>query len=110
MDSINVINMAITTVNRQKRNLYFPQANLTIYYSSLKTFNKLPIEIKNTSSNLSKFKSVLKHFFKHSLILYYRRMIIVCSILVLSFVCLIVKCFCVLHCCIIDLFYILWIS
>jgi hypothetical protein len=37
-----------------------------VYYVGIKIFNKLPIEIKNTSSNLSKFKSVLKNFFKHS--------------------------------------------
>jgi hypothetical protein len=56
-----------TIVTRQKQNLYFPQANLTIYqkgvyYADIKIFNKLPIRIKNASSNLSKFKSVLKHF------------------------------------------------
>jgi hypothetical protein len=106
-----------TIVTRQKQNLYFPQANLTIYqkgvyFAGIKVFNKLPIEIKNTSSNLSKFKSALKHFLS-TLILHYRRIlkvIIMCAILVLSFVCLVVKCFCVLYCCIIDLFYILWIS
>jgi hypothetical protein len=39
------------------QNLYLPQANLTIYqkgvyYAGIKIFNRLPIEIKNTSNNL----------------------------------------------------------
>jgi hypothetical protein len=47
-----------TTVTRQKQNLCFPQANLTIYqkgvyYAGIKILKKLPIGIKNTSSNLS---------------------------------------------------------
>jgi hypothetical protein len=52
---------------RQKQNLYFLQANLMmyqkgVYYTGIKIFNKVPIQIKDTSSNFSKFKSVLKHF------------------------------------------------
>jgi hypothetical protein len=52
---------------RQGQNLYLPQANLTIYqkgayYVGIKVFNKLPIEIKNTSNNLKKFKVALRHF------------------------------------------------
>jgi hypothetical protein len=48
-------------------NLYLPQANLTIYqrgvnYAGVKIFNKLPIEIRNTSNNINKFKAMLKHF------------------------------------------------
>jgi hypothetical protein len=55
------------TETKQRQNLYRPQANLTIYqngvhYAGIKVFNKLPIEIKNTCSNLRKFKAVLKHF------------------------------------------------
>jgi hypothetical protein len=54
-------------VTRQRQNVYLPQANLTIYqrgvnYAGVKIFNKLPVEIKNTSSNLNKFKAMLKHF------------------------------------------------
>ena len=41
---------------RQGNNLYLPQANLTIYqkgayYSGIKTFNNLPLEIKNVAGN-----------------------------------------------------------
>ena len=52
---------------RQRNNLYLPQANLTIcqkgvYYSGIKIFNNLPLEIKNVAGNLKKFKIVLKQF------------------------------------------------
>jgi hypothetical protein len=51
----------------KRQNLYLPQANLAIFqrevnYAGVKIFNKLPIEIRNTSSNLNKFKAMLKHF------------------------------------------------
>jgi len=41
---------------RQINNLYIPQANLTIYqkgayYSGIKMFNNLPLEIKNVTGN-----------------------------------------------------------
>ena len=41
---------------RQRNNLYFPQANLTIYhkaayYSGIKIFNTLRLEIKNVAGN-----------------------------------------------------------
>ena len=44
---------------RQRNNLYLPQANLTIYqkgayYSGIKTFNNLPLEIKNVAGNKKK--------------------------------------------------------
>jgi hypothetical protein len=44
---------------RQRNNLYFPQANLTIYqkgayYSGIKIFNSLPLEIKNVAGNQKK--------------------------------------------------------
>jgi len=44
---------------RQRNNLYLPQANLTIYqigayYSGIKIFNYLPLEIKNASGNQNK--------------------------------------------------------
>jgi hypothetical protein len=56
-----------TIDTRQRQNLYLPQANLTIYqkgvhYAGIKIFNKLPIEIKNTSNNFKKFKVALRHF------------------------------------------------
>ena len=40
----------------QRNNLYFPQANLIIYqkgayYSGIKIFNNLPLEIKNVAGN-----------------------------------------------------------
>ena len=46
---------------RQRNNLYLPQANLTIYqkgayYSQIKIFNNLPLEIKNIADNQNKFK------------------------------------------------------
>ena len=41
---------------RQRNNLYLPQTNLTIYqkagyYSGIKIFNNLPLEIKNVAAN-----------------------------------------------------------
>jgi len=44
---------------RQRNNLYLPQANLTIYqkgayYSRIKIFNNLPLEIKNIAGNQKK--------------------------------------------------------
>jgi hypothetical protein len=50
---------------RQRNNLYFPQANLTIYqkgayYSGIKTFNNLPSKFKNVAGNQKKFKNTLK--------------------------------------------------
>jgi hypothetical protein len=44
---------------RQRYNLYLPRANLTIYqkgayYSGIKIFNNLPLEIKNTAGNQKK--------------------------------------------------------
>jgi hypothetical protein len=57
-----------TIITRQnKKPVNKKQANLRIYqkgayYAGLKIFNKLPIEIKNTSNTLSNFKSVLKQF------------------------------------------------
>jgi len=44
---------------RQRNNLHLPQANLTIYqkgayYSGIKIFNNLPLEIKNVAGNQKK--------------------------------------------------------
>jgi len=52
---------------RQRNNLYLPQANLTIYqkgtyYSGIKIFNNLPLQIKNVADNQRKFKTVLKNY------------------------------------------------
>ena len=52
---------------RQKNNLHLPQANLTIYqkgayYSGIKMFNNLPLEIKNVADNQKKIKTALKKF------------------------------------------------
>jgi len=46
---------------RQRNNLYLPQANLTIYqkgayYSRIKFFNILPLEIKNVAGNKKNLK------------------------------------------------------
>jgi len=46
---------------RQSNNLYLPPANLTIYqkgayYSGIKIFNNLSLEIKNVASNQKKLK------------------------------------------------------
>jgi hypothetical protein len=56
-----------TIETRQRQNLYLPQTNIMInqkglHYEGIKIFNKLPIKIKNTPSNLKKFKAALKHF------------------------------------------------
>jgi hypothetical protein len=52
---------------RQSKNFCLSLANLTIYqqgihYSSIKHFNKLPLEIKNIAGNPNKFKQVLRKF------------------------------------------------
>ena len=52
---------------RQRNNLYLSQTNLTIYqkgayYSGIKIFNNLPLEIKNVAGNQKKFKITLKKF------------------------------------------------
>jgi hypothetical protein len=52
---------------RQRNNLYLPQANLTIYqkgayYSGIKIFNNLPLEIKNIADNKNIFKIALNKF------------------------------------------------
>jgi hypothetical protein len=54
---------------KKKTSLYLPQANLTIYqkgayryYSGIKIFNNLPLEIKNVADNQKKFKTALKKF------------------------------------------------
>jgi hypothetical protein len=57
---------------RQRNNLYLSQANLTIYrkgayYSGIKIFNNLPLQIKNVAGNQKKFKIALKKFlYTHS--------------------------------------------
>ena len=61
--SINNENHNIDT--RQRNNLYLPQENLTIhqkgaYYSGIKIFNNLPLEIKIVADNQKKFKRKLK--------------------------------------------------
>ena len=52
---------------RQWNSLYLHQANLTIYqeqaYYSAGDFNNLPLEIKNVTDNLKKFKIALKAIF-----------------------------------------------
>ena len=54
---------------RQRNNLYLPQANLTIYqkgvyYSGIKIFNNLPLEIKNVAGKKKKkFKLLWKNFY-----------------------------------------------
>jgi len=63
--SSNIENHNIDT--RRRNNLYLPQANLTIYqkrayYSGIKIFNNLHLEIKNVAGNLKKFKIALKQF------------------------------------------------
>ena len=52
---------------RQRNNLYLPQANLTIYqkgayYSGIKIFSNLPLEIKNVASNKNKLNCSEKIF------------------------------------------------
>ena len=59
---------------RQRNNLYLPQADLTIYqkgayFSGIKIFNNLPLEIKNIADNQNKFKIALKKILAQLLIL-----------------------------------------
>ena len=49
-------NQSLFIHTRQRNNFYLPQANLTIYqkgayYSGIKIFNNLPLEIKNVAGN-----------------------------------------------------------
>src|SRR5215472_3175385 len=51
---------------RQRNNLYLPQTNLTsyqkgTYYSGIKFFNNLPLQIKKVANNQKKFKIALKN-------------------------------------------------
>jgi len=102
----NIENCNIDT--RQRNNLYQSQANLTIYqkgayYSGIKIFNNLPMEIQNVASNLKKFKIALKQFlythsfytlaeyFIQSWIMYCITKILIILALVLRF-CLMVHC------------------
>jgi len=52
--STNNVNHNLDT--KQRNNLYLPQVNLAIYqkgayYSGIKIFNNLPLEIKNVADN-----------------------------------------------------------
>ena len=52
---------------RQSNNLYLPQANLTIYqkrtyYSGIKIFNSLPLQIREVADNQRKFEIALNNF------------------------------------------------
>ena len=60
---------------RKRNHLYLRQANLSIYqkgayYLRIKIFNYLPLEITYVAGNQKKFKTALKKFFTHSLILH----------------------------------------
>jgi DNA integrity scanning protein DisA with diadenylate cyclase activity len=61
--SINTDNH--NTDTRQRSKSYLPQANFTMYqkgayYSGIKIFNNLPVEIKNVADKLKKFNVNLK--------------------------------------------------
>jgi len=90
------------TDTRQRNNLHLPQANLTIYqegayYSGIKIFNNLHLEIKNVTGNLKKFKIALKQFlytylfytleeyFNQTRIMYCITKLLIILVLVLSF-------------------------
>ena len=70
VQSKNLFSTSIENHNidtRQRNNLYLPQANLTVYqkgayYSGIKIFNNLLLEIKNAAGNQKKFKIALKKF------------------------------------------------
>jgi hypothetical protein len=58
---------------RQRNNLYLPQANLPftkkeLYYSGIKIFNNLPLEIKNIAGKKKDLKNVytLEEYFSQS--------------------------------------------
>jgi hypothetical protein len=64
---------------RQRNNLYLPQTNLTIYqkgayYSGIKIFNKLPLEIKHVADKQKKFKTALKLFYILTLFIHWNSM------------------------------------
>jgi len=57
---------------RQRNNLYLLQANLTIYqygvyYSGIKIFNNLHLEIKNVAGNQKKIENCSEKMFTHLL-------------------------------------------
>jgi hypothetical protein len=52
---------------RSNHDLHIPVANLTVFqkgvwYSGIKTYNHLPLTLKQLSYNISKFKTALKKF------------------------------------------------
>jgi hypothetical protein len=57
----------------QKLDLHVPSTRLTRmqngYYSGIALFNALPLEIKQVSHGIKKFKHILKAFFNDKLIL-----------------------------------------
>jgi hypothetical protein len=53
---------------RQVRNLHFPPANLNkyqsgVFYMGVKLYNSLPSHIREESTNIIKFESLLKSFY-----------------------------------------------
>jgi hypothetical protein len=59
--------MFIKNFTRSNNDLYLPTANLYVfqkgvYFSGIKIFNNLPIEIKRASYNICKFKNALMIF------------------------------------------------
>ena len=58
---------------RQRNNLYLPLANLTIYqkgtyYSGIKIFNSLPLQIREVADNQRKIKIALNNFYTLTLL------------------------------------------
>ena len=58
---------------RQRNNLYLIQANLTIYqkgtyYSGIKIFNSLPLQIREVADNQRKIKIALNNFYTLTLL------------------------------------------
>jgi hypothetical protein len=60
---------------RHRSHLYLPEANLTIYqkgayYSGIKIFNNLPLEVKNVAGNQKKISNCSEKIFIHLFILH----------------------------------------
>ena len=75
---------------RQRNYLYLPQTNLTIYqkgayYSGIKTFNNLPLDIKNVAGNPpKKIKIALKNFYTLIYFTHWKSTLVKCELSAVS--------------------------
>ena len=61
--------LMFTHLTRYKNDLHLPMAKLKVFqqgafYSGIRAYNHLPVNIKDSSGDVKRFKRVLKAFFK----------------------------------------------